>query len=243
MSELFPKLFKDPVGLIKRVFLKTVLLPLQYGKGKDYNAADYWRDRFRKYNMAMKGVGCEGLTEQDNWQARQQALRILQGTCRQEGVRFAQVRALEIGCGNGFYTDYLKSEGVTQYTGIDITDALFVQLKGRFPEYRFVRQDITAGLINGKYDFILMMDVIQHVVDKEKLLGALRNICNALDVGGIFIVAPLTAVSRKHLFHVHCWSLEEMNVVFGSDYVKKIIPFRQKENLAVIRRQTDAMTT
>lgn len=235
MSESFLKFLKDPVGLIKRIFLKIVLLPLKYGKGGDYNAADYWRDRFQKYDMTMKGVGCEGLTEKDNWAARQHALRILRDVCRRENVRFPELRVLEIGCGNGFYTEYLRSSGVVHYTGIDITDALFAQLKKKFLDYQFVRQDITAGPINERYNLVLMMDVIQHIVQKEKLLSALRNIRDSLEAGGLFIVAPLTAVSRRHLFHVHCWSPGEINVVFGTDYVKKIIPFREGEDLVVIR--------
>lgn len=237
MNELLQRFLRDPIGSVKRIILKTIVLPIKYGRGRDYDAANYWSGRFHEHAMAMKGVGCEGLSEKDNQEARQQALGVLEHVFRQEGFALGGSRVLEIGCGNGFYTGYFQKAGVRDYTGVDITDALFPALREKFPSCRFVRQDITAGGVNGRYDLVLMMDVIQHIVDKEKLLSALRHIRDALNGGGIFVVAPLTAVSRRHLFHVHCWSLEEINAVFGADYARKSIPFRKGEDLAVVRRQ------
>ena len=237
MNELLQRFLRDPMGSVKRAVLKTIVLPIKYGRGRDYDAAGYWSDRFQEYAMAMKGVGCEGLSEKDNWDARQRALGVLEHVFRQEGVVWDGLRVLEIGCGNGFYADYFQKAGVRDYTGVDITDALFAALREKFPSCRFVRQDITAGGVDGRHDLVLMMDVIQHIVDKEKLLSALRHVRDALNDGGIFVVAPLTAASRRHLFHVHRWSLEEMNAVFGPDYAKRIVSFRPGEDLVVIRQE------
>ncbi len=237
MSNFLSQLFISPLEFFKKVFLKTIFLPLKYGKGQDYKAEDYWRDRFQKYNISIKGVGCEGLSEEENWKARQKVLKTLGDVCSQENIQFSKLRVLEVGCGSGFYATYLKSKGVIDFTGIDITNALFEQLKIKFPDYQFLQQDITTNAVSGQYDFVLMMDVIQHIVQEEKLLSALNHIRNCLKPGGLFIVAPLTKVSRRYLFHVHSWSMERINMAFGPDYVKKFIPFRKGDSLAIIKKQ------
>ena len=234
MSDFLLRLLKDPCGSVKRALLKIFILPIKYGRGQDYNAVGYWKDRFQKYSTAMKGVGCEGLSEEDNLRAREQAIKIFDAACRTQNIRFDQINILEIGCGNGFYTDYLRQNGARNYTGIDITDVLFGPLRAKFPAYNFVRKDVTADSLEGQYDFIVMMDVIQHVVNREKLLSALDNIKGCLCPNGVFIVAPLTAASKRHLFHVHRWSVNELDLVFRGNYSRQIIPFRVGEDLVVI---------
>lgn len=235
MSDFLLRLLKDPWGSAKRAFLKIFVLPIKYGRGQDYNAAGYWKDRFQRYSTAMKGVGCEGLSEEDNLRAREQAIKIFDAVCRAQNIRFDQINILEIGCGNGFYTNYLRQNGARSYTGVDITDVLFGQLRAKFPGYNFVRKDVTADSLEGQFDLIVMMDVIQHVVNREKLLFALGHIRGCLRSNGIFIVAPITASSKRHLFHVHRWSVNELDLVFQAGYSRQIVPFRVGEDLVVVR--------
>jgi len=41
MSDILERFAKDPFGFIKRVFFKKIIGPLKYGKGDDYDAANY----------------------------------------------------------------------------------------------------------------------------------------------------------------------------------------------------------
>lgn len=235
MTEFLMRLLKDPLGFIKRVIFKTIIFPVKYGKESGYDAENYWGDRFRNHRMSLKAVGCEGLSEEDNLRARERAIAVFDTVCRDQNIQFGTVNILEIGCGNGFYTNYFRKNGARNYTGIDITDVLFTQLQAKFPGYHFLQRDVTAGRIEGQHDLVVMMDVIQHIVNRQKLLSALENVRGCLRPNGIFIVAPLAVSSKRHLFHVHRWSVNELSGVFREDYSKKIIPFREGEELAVIR--------
>lgn len=108
MHTLISKLRNDPLGFFWRAIYKTVIAPVKYrGKG-GYDAARYWGDRLAKYGTAMKGVGDEGLSEQDNRAMYERAGAAFLDLCRQEGIEFSSARVLEIGCGNGFYTQLLN---------------------------------------------------------------------------------------------------------------------------------------
>lgn len=240
MTEFLIRLLKDPFGFIKRVILKTIIFPIKYGKKSGYDAENYWGNRFRNHRMSLKAVGCEGLSEEDNLHARERAIAVFDTVCRDQNIQFGTINILEIGCGNGFYTDYLRGKGARNYTGVDITDMLFGQLREKFPGYNFRRKDVTAGRIEEHYDFVVMMDVIQHIVNRQKLLSALENIRNCLRPNGIFIVAPLAGSSKRHLFHVHRWAVKELDGVFREGYSKQIVPFRDGEDLAVIRSNKTA---
>lgn len=144
MQASINKLRHDPIGFFRRAFYKTLIAPVKYRVKGGYDAARYWSDRFSKYGTSMKGVGDEGLSEQDNRTMYESAGAVFLDLCRQEGIDLSTARVLEIGCGNGFYTRLLKQQGVNRYVGVDITDALFPLLVERFPSFQFIRRDITA---------------------------------------------------------------------------------------------------
>src|SRR3989338_9566601 len=159
----------NPIELIKQGLRKRFVQPWQYrGKG-GYDAGRYWRECFVKYGFSMQGVGLEGHTHAENLQIREKSAQILAKVCGAEFKDFSSVRVLEIGCGNGYYSNILEQWGARDYTGLDITDILFAELKRKFPAFRFVQGDISEKPLPDKYDLIIMMDVIQHIVDKAKL--------------------------------------------------------------------------
>jgi SAM-dependent methyltransferase len=215
MKKIISRLKKDPVGLIKRGLYKLIVGPLRYGKGQDYSADKYWQDRFTKYGLSFKGAGHEGLSEEENKKVYKQAQDIFIDLCKKESLHFNNISVLEIGCGSGFYTKFLLDLGVRDYTGVDITDVLFPELKKKFPEFKFVKKDITKDKIEGKFDLIVMIDVIQHIVNEDNLSSALENVRGSLEDDGIFIISPVNKKSKKHLFYVHWWSEEDIRSEFS----------------------------
>jgi SAM-dependent methyltransferase len=211
MAGLLARFLHDPAGLVARGFRKLVVGPLRYRRGRGYDAERYWGDRFRRYGRSLRGPGHEGYSEEENARVYAQARAVVLEACRRAGVRFPGARVLEIGVGTGFYTRMCRDEGARSYTGVDVTDALFGELRREFPEYEFVRRDATAETIEGEYDLVLMIDVVEHIVTEEGLAAALGSVRGALAPGGVFLLAlPAPGSGAERLFYLHAWRLEEV---------------------------------
>ena len=214
---------------------KLVVGPIRYSRARGYDAERYWSDRFTKHALSLRGPGNEGLTEEENRKVYQQAAACFIELCRKEGVNFETARIAEIGVGTGFYTDLLKKQGATDYLGLDITDALFDHLRKKYPDYRFEKKDIASDRLDEKFDLIIMMEVVEHLVDKEKLSLAMENVTRCLVDGGVFIVSGVHDRTRKRLFYVHSWSPEDILQHFPGYRFSGPIPFRDN-NLLIVRR-------
>lgn len=230
-------MIKNILSKFKRALYKKTIGPLKYSKKDDYEASRYWHDRLSKYGLSFKGAGHEGLTEAQNKKMYEEAAKVFTGLCNRKDINFHNAKVLEIGCGNGFYTKLLYDLGAKDYVGIDITDVLFPELKRNFPEYKFIKKDITKDRIEGKFDLILMIDVIEHIVNKDKLTSALDNVKNCLSDNGIFVVSPIKERSKRHLFYVRWWSQDDIKQRFNGYIFRDLIPFRNGDLLIVERNE------
>ena len=229
---MITEMMKHPLGFTKRVFIKKIIQPLKYSRKDDYDSESYWRDRFSKYGTKFQGAGHDGITEAENIKMYLDAENIFKEVL--ERLNFKKIKVLEIGPGSGFYTRILKSLGVKDYTAVDITDALFPVLKNKFPDYHFIKQDITKISFQEKYDLIIMIDVIQHIVNEAKFNNAMANIKEALNKDGIFILSPITQKSKKHLFYIRWRNLTDIKKRFPYYPIPQIVKFRG-DYLAVIK--------
>ncbi|MGH7951488.1 MAG: class I SAM-dependent methyltransferase [Limisphaerales bacterium] len=219
--------------------MKVFIAPLQYRSKSGYDASAYWKDRFHKYGTSIQGPGDEGLSEAENEKMYQEAADVFRSICQKERIDFCRAQVLEIGVGTGFYTQILREMGVASYSGIDITDVLFPQHKQDFPCYTFLQADITKEAICGSFSLIVMIDVIQHIVEKEKLAFAMENIKKALAPNGIFIVAPIMHATKKQLFYVHFWSEKLFEELFLGFTISEPIPFRTGSIIVIKNRQLE----
>lgn len=234
---ILSKFLKDPLGFIRRTVYKTIILPCKYSKGGDYNAEKYWEDRFSKYGSSIRGVGDEGLSEEDNQKMYEDAAEVFGKICQKEYADFQMLNILEIGCGTGFYTRLMYDLGARKVTAIDITDTLFHDHRKNFPSYQFIKKDITKDKIEGKFDLIIMIDVIEHIVEKSKLTSAMENVKNSLSPEGIFVISPIMDTSKKYLFYVHSWSLRDIKERFPGYIFRDVVPFRD-DGILVIKNRT-----
>lgn len=199
--------------LVKKAFYKLLIGPLKYGKKDDYNATKYWHDRYLKYGDSIKGPGNESLSESENWEMYEKAKAVFLDTCRKENVDFKSVKLCEIGLGIGFYTKILQENLLKNYKGYDISDVVIPRMREKFPEYEFNQKDISTEPLDEKFDVILLIDVIQHIVNKEKFTYTLNNIASHLDEKGLFILGPLEKKSAKLLYYVRGWTIESVQEI------------------------------
>lgn len=219
-------------GLLRRLFFKLISGPIRYRRGTGYNAEAYWRDRFDRYGLALRGAGHEGLSEAANAAEYHRAAHIFLEACDEAGIDFRRASVLEIGCGTGFYTSVVHAAGAQTYTAMDITTAHFADLKRAFPQYTFVHGDITKDPITSKYDVILMIDVLEHIVLEAQLESALTTLRGALAPGGSLILAyPSRPHSPRIFFYLRFWSRATVLRHFDGCDIRGPMPFRNGELL------------
>lgn len=238
ITKLFrERAIRNPVAFVGRVLYKLTLERVKYGRGNDYAAESYWTDRFNKFGTSLKGPGYDGLSEKANLEMYEDAGERFAEFCAQQGINFDSKRVLEIGCGTGFYTDRIsKMAPKIDYTGIDITDALFPTIQSRHPSFKFIKTDVSQPRHDiGPFDIIVMIDVIEHIVTLEKLQAAMANIKSWLAPGGVFVVGPLVRDqrNRKEFYYVHWWTIQPLEQAFDGYRFSEKVPFRTQHIVAI----------
>jgi SAM-dependent methyltransferase len=232
---LVAKLVRDPLGVLRRYFWKKLIGPWRYVKGGRYDAESYWHDRYTKYGTSLRGAGDEGLSEEENVAGKKDDARVILELCRQEGIELSRARVLDVGCGNGFFAGFLRDLGVEHYVGVDITDVLFPRLRAANPAFEFRKADITADAVPGEYDLVLLLYVIGHFMDEERLSRAIGHVRQCLADRGLIIVGPIQSASQRQFFYLRSWSLEDVKRRFDGYHIRPPVPFG--EGIAVAIRK------
>lgn len=135
-------------------------------------------------------------------------------------VKHVHGKIADIGCGTGFGTHLLTNGGNKVYAYEVDSEALKFAERA-FPSDRVVYSygNIVKGIEEGDFDFVIMVDVLEHIGDDLK---ALQNINKMLKYGGYFICSTPNRLSRyrKSDNHVREYSptelLELLSRVFSS---------------------------
>lgn len=95
---------------------------------------------------------------------------------------------LDVGCAGGFKTNYIKEKGFN-VEGIDFSEEMIADAKGRFPEINFeVKNVYDIDKIEKSYDGIFCQAVLLHIPKKD-IIEILEKIKSKLNKGGLFYVA------------------------------------------------------
>lgn len=229
---LITKFFSNPISFTNIVFRKLFLDPIKYKNGVGYNAEQYWKDRFVRYKTNIKGPGDEGASKKNNIKRYEHVTNVFTTLCKTHIKEFKNLKVLEIGTGTGLITKAISQLEVKNYVGIDITDCLFPILKKEFPDYKFKKLDITATAIDEKFDLIVIIDVIEHIVEDEKFSFAMTNLKNSLLENGKIIIAPIVKQNFKAQFYERHWTMADLKKIFFD--FKYAEPFEWKKNFSKI---------
>lgn len=104
--------------------------------------------------------------------------------------RLAGVRALDVGCGSGRWSRWLRDRGA-QVTGIDPTAAMLETAERLSPGVEFRRMSATnIDVPPESFDFVLSVTVIQHLQPDEQVAAA-ASMCRVLKPGGRLFLLDL----------------------------------------------------
>lgn len=108
-----------------------------------------------------------------------------------EAISFKSV--YEVGCGQGVRLGFLhKKFPQAKYAGGDISDVAITLAKKNYSKVSFDKLDIEKSYIKKKYDLILCLDVLEHIVKDVNAIRNMRKMTNKY-----LIVSSMQGKMRK----------------------------------------------
>jgi ubiquinone/menaquinone biosynthesis C-methylase UbiE len=84
-------------------------------------------------------------------------------------------RVLEVGCGTG---EILAAMKPARGVGIDISQKMTELASRKYPQYTFIHSPIEDLKLEEKFDYIIMVDVVDHVYDVMDVFQSLYRFCH-----------------------------------------------------------------
>jgi len=108
-----------------------------------------------------------------------------------------KVTLLDYGCGSGLYLRKMLEFPNLKIIGADVSEKLIGNLKKQFPKQQFVKlsEDKRLPFATNSFDFIICLDVIEHVYDVELLLSEFNRILKK--DGELIITTPYHGIFKN----------------------------------------------
>jgi 2-polyprenyl-3-methyl-5-hydroxy-6-metoxy-1,4-benzoquinol methylase len=88
-------------------------------------------------------------------------------------------RVLDVGCGAGAVGAGLRAAGAEHLIGVEVVPEAAARARERYDEVIEAPIEEALGRLHGPFDTILCLDVLEHLVDPEAVLRALRGLAAA----------------------------------------------------------------
>jgi SAM-dependent methyltransferase len=167
----------------------------------EYDPARYWEDRARRF--AVEGNGLAAVCAYGMPDFYNSAIQLEQRLALKPWLCVnAEDRVLDVGCGVGRWSRLLAARGA-RVTGIDLSPTMIAQARMRAladkvaDRCRFFVQDLSTLQVGERFDLVLGVTVLQHILDPASFRGALEALTAHLAPGGRLVL--LEAAPRGHV--------------------------------------------
>jgi len=167
-----------------------------------YQPNVYWEDRARRF--AGQGAGLAAVCSYGMPEFYNRAIDLCQRVALARWLKvWPQAKVLDVGCGVGRFSRLLAARGA-QVTGIDLSPTMIAQAGERARQddiggrCRFLVQDSAALDIGEKFDLVLGVTVLQHILDPDALRSAVQRMAAHLRENGRMVLleaAPVVLVA------------------------------------------------
>lgn len=156
-----------------------------------YNPKNYWEKRLSD-GFVLSKVGHIGFSEYYNKWLYKAKIRALKKALSLYRIEIDNKTICDIGCGTGFFVEFYKHLRARDIIGIDITSTSVKNLKLKYPEYNFIKADISSNSVvskvNRKFDILDIFDVMYHITDDKLFNQAIANIYRLTNPGGFVLI-------------------------------------------------------
>lgn len=136
---------------------------------------------------------------------------------------------LDLGCGIGITTEFVKSSGVKKVIGVDISEENIKSAREASNNIEYIVGDITSIDLGKKFDVILMIDVLEHIpIAKYKEL--FRTIKKHLQQDGLIY---LTIPNYQYQEFIRIYRPDLMQIIDNSISLDMILSYCKNENLII----------
>ncbi|PID81714.1 hypothetical protein CSA17_02190 [bacterium DOLJORAL78_65_58] len=152
--------------------------------------------------------GAEGVRRQADREARRKGyfLRHLARLEKAVAATAPHRRLLEIGCGSGVMLTLAGQRG-WRTQAIEMSMDLARLARTARPEARVALGDASdPGTWNGTHDAVLALDVLEHVLDPDRLL---RNVHDHLEPGGVVLIQTPNTRGLRHRLQKDRWEMRD----------------------------------
>jgi cyclopropane fatty-acyl-phospholipid synthase-like methyltransferase len=117
-----------------------------------------------------------------------------------EKEKIKPCKAIDIGCGEGFYSIYLASKGI-DVMGIDLSEQAIEYAKGNTEQakynIRFMVMDVNSlHQLNETFDFVLEWSVMHHIMPPQRQ-NYIKDISKILNKGGKYLSVCFSEQSHE----------------------------------------------
>jgi SAM-dependent methyltransferase len=168
-----------------------------------YRPAAYWEARARRF--ARDGAGLAAVCSYGMPGFYNRQIELCQRLALAPWLDVAPgTRVLDVGCGVGRWSRLLAARGAL-VTGIDISATMIQEATRRArsagvaDRCRFLLQDFATLEVAGRFDLVLSVTVLQHMLETQAVHTALRRVMRHLSPGGRIVAleaAPVRNASR-----------------------------------------------
>ncbi len=161
----------------------------------------YWEERARRF--ATHGAGLAAVCSFGMPLFYNRAIDLSQRLALQRWLRVRPgIRVLDVGCGVGRWSRLLAARGAS-VTGIDLSPTMIAEARRRASarplpgQCRFLVQDLAALQAGDRFDLILSVTVLQHILDAAALRASVQRMVEHLHDDGVLIL--LEAAPERHV--------------------------------------------
>ena len=88
---------------------------------------------------------------------------------------------LEVGCGSGYFYNFLRKLAEVDYTGIDTSDEMLTIARMTYPGVKFQKGDgYHLDFPDNSFDAVAAIDVLQHVPDLVTMIRELKRVARRI---------------------------------------------------------------
>lgn len=116
-----------------------------------------------------------------------------------------KVAVLDVGCGNGYFANYLCSKGYEAY-GLDVAEDGITIANAKMPGHFFVndveQDDLPEALRTKPLKVIVSMEVIEHLYYPRQFVSRMRRILEANGGGVLILSTPYHGYVKNFLISI-----------------------------------------